>query len=87
MSWSDFLQDAGKTVISKWSDKEFTQDYEIERLRLQALGQNGYYNEGQPGTGRVQAPETMLGGVTMSPGLLIGGAVLLVAVLLVAGRK
>ena len=82
MAWEDFLQDAGKTIIDKWSSKEYTQDYEIERLRLQALGQyGGLYTEGQAG---VRTAGT-IGGISTGT-LLIGGALLLVVVLM-AGRR
>lgn len=82
MSWEEFLQDAGKTIINKWSDQQYTQDYELQRLRLQALGQTGYYNEGQPGVGQLTAPATL---ASMKTALLIGGGVLVLVLLLRKG--
>lgn len=52
------------------------QPYEVQKLQMQALGQLGYFNEGQAGlaVGRQ--------GLQISPGLLmIGGIVLLVVMM------
>ncbi|WP_302172873.1 hypothetical protein [uncultured Hydrogenophaga sp.] len=75
MSWEQWFQDVAGSVVKTAADAKFTQPYEIQRLQLQALGQNGlYYPEGRPAT---------VAGPVISSGtlLLIGGAVL-VAVLL-----
>lgn len=77
-SWEDWIQDVGKTVIGAAADAKYTQPYEVQKLRLQALGEAGIYDEGQAGAYR------QAGGIAgMSPStlLLIGGAVLLVVLL------
>ncbi len=75
MSWEQWFQDVGKSVIDKAASAKYTQPYEIDKLRLQALGQLGYYTEGQAGT--QVAP-----GTNMGPILLIGGALVLVMVMM-----
>jgi hypothetical protein len=79
MSWEESLQSWGSTIIDKWSSKEFTQDYELQRLRLQALGQTGLYTEGQP-VANLQNTVNAMG-----PMLVIGGVVLVAFLLLRKG--
>jgi hypothetical protein len=73
MSWESWFQDVAGSVIGKAADAKYTQPYEIDKLRIQALGDLGYYTEGQAGT--KSAPVGVLG---MSQGtvLLIGAVVL-----------
>lgn len=75
MSWETWIQDVAGSVIGKAADAEFTQPFELDRLRLQALGENGYYREGQPGA--MPKPQPAVSGTV----LLIGG-VALVALLM-----
>jgi hypothetical protein len=77
MDWSSWVQGVSKDLIGAAADAKWRQPYEIERLRLQALGENGYYEEGQPGT---RTPSSGGGGINPT-WLLIGGAVLLVVML------
>lgn len=75
-SWSDWAQNVSGSLINKWSESKFVQPYEVQKLQMQALGQLGYFNEGQAGlaVGRQ--------GLQISPGLLmIGGIVLLVVMM------
>lgn len=50
MAWEQWFQDVGASVINKAADAKFTQPYEIDRLRLEALGELGPYTEGQAQT-------------------------------------
>lgn len=75
--WSEWLQDVGKSVITAATDARFTQPYEIDKMRIQALGELGLYNEGQAGAKPVQQQ-----GLVLSPTLLLlGGLVLLVVMM------
>lgn len=71
MEWSNWFQDVAGSVINKAAEAKYSQPYEIDKLRLQALGESGYYQEGQAGTVRPAQ------GVGIQPStlLLIGGAV------------
>jgi hypothetical protein len=70
MDWSTWFQDVAGSVIDKAATAKYQQPYEIDRLRLQALGQNGYYTEGQPGA------RAATGGMNPGTLLLIGGGLL-----------
>lgn len=70
--WGSWLQNVGGSVVNKIADAKYVQPYEIQKLRLQALGEAGYYDEGQPGTAAAQRPLGLSSGA-----LLIGGALLL----------
>lgn len=74
-SWETWIQDQAGSLLQKAADAKFTQPYEIDRLRLQALGDLGTYTEGQPNT----VPANQAGAFGLSNGalLLIGGGVLL----------
>lgn len=75
--WEEWFQSVGGDVIRSAADAKFRQPYEIQRLQLQALGENGlYYPEGRPAP--APAGGLVLGGSTL---LLIGGAVLLLVLL------
>lgn len=78
MDWQTTIQNWGGLLVDRWSQAEYVQPYEVQKLQLQALGQTGYYAEGQPGT--QPAPG---GGFNITPGmvLLLGGAVLAVMML------
>lgn len=78
-SWEEWVQDVGGSVIDKYSDAAYSQPYEIQRLKIEALGDAGYYTEGQPG---VKASGTV-GGISQGMLLLAGAA--LVALLLLKG--
>jgi hypothetical protein len=75
MDWSTWVQDVGAGLIDKAASAQYTQPYDIQKLRLEALGQAGYYNEGQAGT-RVAAS-----GFNPMVLLLIGAAVIAVVML------
>lgn len=77
MSWETWFQDVGASVINKAADAKWTQPYEVDKLRLRALGELGLYEEGQAGNVAAAPAGGLLG---MSQGttlLLIGGAVML----------
>jgi hypothetical protein len=75
MEWGDWAQQVAGSLINKASDKEWVQPYEIQKMQLQALGQLGMYNEGQASlTANRQ-------GLTISPTLLLIGAVALIVVM------
>lgn len=74
MAWEEWIQNVAGSVIKDASQAKFQQPYEVQKLRLQALGELGLYNEGVPQT---VAQPTMFG---MSQGmvLLLGLGVLAV---------
>lgn len=76
MDWSTWVQDVGSSLIDKAAGAKYVQPYEIQKLQLEALGQTGYYNEGQAGT------RAAAGGMNTTMLLLIGGAVLVAVVML-----
>ena len=67
-SWEEWAQDVGKLVIGQASAAHFVQPYELSKLKIQALGDAGYYTEGQRGA--------VAAGALPSGLLLIGAAVL-----------
>lgn len=77
MDWSSWVQDVGAGLIDKAAGAKYVQPYEIQKLQLEALGQTGYYNEGQAGT-RLPANN---GGMNTTTLLLIGAAVVAVMLL------
>lgn len=76
--WESWIQRIGGQVIGAAANAQYTQPYEIQKMRIQALGERGYYTEGQPGTQRQPAQG-------INPMVLMGGALLLVVLL--ATRK
>lgn len=66
--WEEWFQKVGAQVIGDASAAKFTQPYELQKLRYQALGELGLYTEGQP---QQVAPASLFG---MSQGavLLLG---------------
>ncbi|MGA8787245.1 MAG: hypothetical protein WB542_18115 [Polaromonas sp.] len=77
-SWETWIQNIGGQVIGAATAAQYTQPYDIQRMKIQALGQQGYYTEGKPGI--QQAPSGI------SPVMIIGGAMLLMVVLLTRGK-
>jgi hypothetical protein len=77
-TWQEVAQDWGGKILDAAIDYKVTQPYEVQKLQLQALGDFGYYIEGQPGTTQritaapVQIPTSLL---------LIGAAVVLIVLL------
>lgn len=77
-TWEEWVQDVGGSILNKAADAKFVQPFEISKLKLEALGEEGYYTEGQRGTST--QPKSGLGGIPPTL-LLLGGAVLLVVML------
>lgn len=76
-NWADWFQGVAGNVLGQAASAKYQKPYDIQSLRLQQLGANGYYTEGAPGMYR---PNTGLG---ISPGiLLLAGAAVLAVVLL-----
>lgn len=76
MDWSTWVQEVGSGLIDKAAGAKYVQPYEIQKLQLEALGQTGYYNEGQPGARAQNA-----GGFNPTMLLLIGAAVVAIAIM------
>lgn len=76
MTWESWFQDVAGSVINKAAEAKWRQPYEIDRLRLEALGSLGTYTEGQP----MQNAQTR-GGMSDGTILLIGAAVVAVLML------
>ncbi len=75
--WGTWFQGVASKVIGAAADAKYSQPYEIQRLRIQALGADGIYTEGQPGYLQGGSGQ----GFNATGLLLIGGAVLLVMML------
>lgn len=71
-SWETWIQDVSKNVIGAYTNATYSQPYELQKLKMQQLGQMGYYSEGQAGT------MTGMSGINPSMLLLLGGVVLAV---------
>jgi len=69
MDWQQTIGSWGTTLLNGYTNAKFVQPYEVQKLQLQALGQDGLYNEGQPG---VYVPPPAINSTTL---LLIGAAV------------
>lgn len=77
MAWEQWFQDVSSSVINKAAEAKFVQPYEIDKLRIQALGELGLYQEGQPGAaGAVQQRPGLFGLSQQATVLLIGGGLL-----------
>lgn len=78
--WSGWVQGVLGGVVDKYAQSQWVQPYETERMRLQALGQNGYgyYTEGQRQP--LAAPGTVAG-INTGTLLLIGGVIAVVMLL------
>lgn len=74
MDWQTTAQQWGSLLVDRWSQAEFIQPYEVQKLRLQQLGELGLFEEGQPG---IVAP-AQPAGLTITPTmlLLLGGVAL-----------
>lgn len=78
-SWDSWMQQVGGGVIDKWASATYQQPYEIQKMRIQALGEQGYYSEGQPGA----VATAQRAGFQLTPGvMLLAGAAVLAVVLL-----
>lgn len=77
-SWESWFQNVASGVADKYASATWVQPFELQKMRISALGETGYYQEGAP-SGNVQNG-TIAG---ISPGvLLLGGAALLAVILL-----
>jgi hypothetical protein len=69
-SWESWIQGVGGKVIDQYASANWTQPFELQKLRIQAMGNDGYYTEGQA------APvQRSLGGISPTVMLLAGAAV------------
>lgn len=75
MDWSTWVQGVSGDLIGAAVDAKYRQPYEIQKLQLQALGDGGYYTEGQAGTRNATAA------AGINPMWLLLGGVVLVAML------
>lgn len=78
MDWQNFIQNVAGTYVNARIDAKYKQPYEVQKLKLAALGEAGYYEEGQPNT---VAPKQLIPGI--SNGLLLLGGAAVLAVILV----
>lgn len=77
-SWADWFQGVAGNVINQAAAAQYVKPYDVQALKIQSLGANGYYTEGAPGTYRTTAT-----GLGISPTvLLLAGAAVLAVVLL-----
>lgn len=74
--WSDWVQDVAGSVIKDASNSKYVQPYDVQKLKLEALGNLGVYTEGQAGI----ANKNAMAGI--SPMVLLIGAAVLAVVLL-----
>lgn len=79
-AWDTWIQGVGGNMIGKATAAAYSQPYEIQKMKIQALGTNGLYTEGKAG---ILKPGAAVVGIPTNL-LLIGGAALL-AVLLLKG--
>lgn len=74
-SWESWIQDVGKSVVGGYASANWTQPFELEKMRLQLQAQNGgYYTEGQP-------VSTQRGGISPIVLLLAGAAIVAIVML------
>lgn len=71
-SFQEFAQEQAGKLLDLWGRAQWEQPYQIESLRLKALGEGGYYEEGKPGTTTAKAPKD--NGLAL---LLVGAVVVL----------
>lgn len=75
-TWEETIQDWGSRVLDAGIAFGVTNPYEVKKLKLQALGDFGFYEEGKPGVSGRQSS------LVVPPGLLLlGGAALLIFLL------
>lgn len=84
MDWSEWAQNVGGNLLNKAAEAKWVQPYETEKMRLQALGQAGYYTEGQRAP-TAPAKPGVVAGISNQTLMLIGAGV--VAVLLLTRGK
>lgn len=77
-SWESWIQDVGKTVVGGYASANWTQPFELEKLKLQAQAQNGggFYTEGMPANAA-----RGFGGISPMVLLLAGAAVVAIVML------
>ncbi len=75
MEWSDSIQTWAGDLIGKWGSAQYVQPYEVQKMQMQALGQAGYYTEGQAGA------RVATGGINSGTLMLLGAAVVAVMLL------
>lgn len=73
MDWSEWVQGVSSGLINKWGDAKYVKPYEVQQMQLAALGEGGYYREGQPGT---TGAVTQGAATSTTTVLLVGAAVL-----------
>jgi hypothetical protein len=75
-AWESWFQKAGNSLIGAYSqNKQYEQNYELQKLKLQSMNPYGqYYKDGQP-------MMTGMGGINPSMLLLIGVGVVVVMML------
>lgn len=78
MEWGDWFQGVAGSVIDRAAQAKYVQPYEIDKMRLQALGDMGYYTEGVPVTGAQQGTAV----VGISPPMIMMMAAGLVLVMM-----
>lgn len=79
--WGEWLQQQGSTLVDRWSAREFgpQQTGDIQgRLQLGALGEQGYYIEGQAGLASKPA------GMSTETKVLLGLGVVVVLLVVVS---
>ncbi len=76
-SWETWIQGAGTQLLGGYIQNETRDPLALDKLRIQALGQYGIYNEGQAGIYRTG----QMGGINPTMLLLMGGAIVAVMLL------
>lgn len=74
-SWETWIQNSGSSLLGGLIQNRTRDPNELAKLQIQALGQYGYYNEGQAGLLR------NTGGMNPTMLLLIGGVIVAVMLL------
>jgi len=77
-SWSSWFQQAAGGLIDKAGTAAFVKPYDVKELELSALGQGGYYREGQAGARPAAAPA----GFAITPTMMLIGAAAVAALFL-----
>lgn len=77
MAWEDVFQSVVSDVASKAASAKWVAPYEIQKLQLEALGQSGYYTEGQAGERAATGA-----GLTITPTMLLLGLGVVAVVML-----
>lgn len=77
MSWEETFQNWGTLLVDRATSAKYVQPYEVDKLRLQALGDMGYYAEGQPGTVAQPGGLNIKGGTLLLLGLGLAAVMML----------